>query len=261
MREREDMRIRSRKGPATLVGRERGTPEMTFPRDYRHRERSIAVPAYEVPAVEVARPLSGYERFGKPVFDFIVAGFLLVVTAPLFLVLAIIVRLTMGPGVIFRQTRIGKGGRTFTVYKFRTMRPDRRRETDSSATSAWDGVERRLSHKRPDHPLVTPVGGVLRKLSIDELPQLWNVVRGEMSIVGPRPELPGIVARYESWQHRRHEVKPGLTGLWQVTARGTAVMHERTDVDIEYLSRIGFRTDLSLILRTIPVMLLRQGAF
>jgi len=264
MHERENIGIRSRTGPAALVDSD--VAELTFPRDVRHRDANLPVSGCQTPTVEVTRPATGYERFGKPLFDFVVAAMLLVLTAPVFIVLAIAVRLSMGPGVIFRQKRIGKGGRTFTVYKFRTMRPDRRKQTDGSppsgpTPSTWDGVERRLSHKRPDHPLVTPVGAVLRKLSIDELPQLWNVVRGEMSIVGPRPELPGIVARYEGWQHRRHEVKPGLTGLWQVTARGTAVMHERTDVDIEYLSRIGFRTDLSLILRTIPVMLSREGAF
>ena len=124
--------------------------------------RTSLSPDRQTPTVEVTRPTTAYERFGKPLFDFVVAAMLLVLTAPVFIVLAIAVRLSMGPGVIFRQKRIGKGGRTFTVYKFRTMRPDRRQQTDGSAPSGyavrWDGVERRLSHKRPDHPLVTPVG-------------------------------------------------------------------------------------------------------
>jgi lipopolysaccharide/colanic/teichoic acid biosynthesis glycosyltransferase len=198
-----------------------------------------------------------YERFMKPAFDRVGAVVMLLLLTPLLAAIAVAIRITMGRGVIFKQKRIGKDERLFTVYKFRTMRPDRR----CSVCPPMNGQERRRTHKSPYHPLVTPVGRVLRQLSLDELPQLWNVVRGDMSLVGPRPELPWIVDRYEAWQHRRHEVKPGLTGLWQVTTRGNGVMHDRTDVDLEYLDRISLRTDVWLMLRTIPVMVGRRGSF
>jgi lipopolysaccharide/colanic/teichoic acid biosynthesis glycosyltransferase len=103
------------------------------------------------------------------------------------------------------------------------------------------------------------VGRFLRKSSMDELPQFWNVVRGEMSLVGPRPELVEIVNRYEPWQHQRHVVKPGLTGLWQVTTRGSGMMHLHTDIDLEYIQTIGLRTDLRILLQTIPATLQRKG--
>ena len=137
MRERENIGIRSRTGPAVFVGSDSAVSELTFPRDVRHHDADlpVSVPGSHTATVEVTRPSTAYERFGKPVFDFVVAAMLLVLTAPVFLVLAIAVRLSMGRGVIFRQKRIGKRGRTFTVYKFRTMRPDRRQQTVGSAPS------------------------------------------------------------------------------------------------------------------------------
>ena len=110
-----------------------------------------------------------------------------------------------------------------------------------------------------DDPRHTRVGRFLRKWSLDELPQFWNVVRGDMSLVGPRPELVEIVARYEPWQHQRHVVKPGLTGLWQVSSRGTGMMHLHTDIDLEYIETMGPITDLKILLRTIPATLRRRG--
>jgi len=198
-----------------------------------------------------------YERIVKPVMDRVVALVLLLLLSPVFAVIALAIRSTMGRGVIFHQERVGKDGRLFTLYKFRTMRPDRRRRPGPPLT----GVERRRTHKSPFHPLVTPVGRVLRKLSVDELPQLWNVMCGQMSMVGPRPELPWIVEGYEPWQHLRHLVKPGLTGLWQVTTRGDGVMHDRTDVDLEYIDQMSFHRDVWIMLRTVPVMIARRGSF
>jgi len=180
---------------------------------------------------------------------------MLLLLFPILTLIALLIRVKMGSGVIFKQTRVGRDERLFTVYKFRTMMPDRRRGSGVRT----DGHERRRTHKSPQHPLVTPLGRVLRQLGLDELPQLWNVVRGDMSLVGPRPELPWIVERYDAWQHRRHAVKPGMTGLWQVTTRGVQLMHHRTDVDLDYLDRVCFRTDASLMLRTIPVMIRRRA--
>jgi lipopolysaccharide/colanic/teichoic acid biosynthesis glycosyltransferase len=157
--------------------------------------------------------------------------------------------------VIYRQTRVGQGGSTFDVLKFRTMAPDRR-----LAQRPYEGLDRRRTHKSVQDPRHTKVGRLLREYSLDELPQLWNVVRGDLSLVGPRPELVAIVERYESWQHLRHTVKPGLTGLWQVTERGNGLMHEHTNVDLQYLRSVSFLVDAKILLLTPLVMLgLRRG--
>src|SRR5205807_7999289 len=119
--------------------------------------------------------------------------------------------------------------------------------------------ERRRCHKTATDPRVTRIGRVLRALSIDELPQLVNVLRGDMSLVGPRPELVEIAAKYEPWQHARHAVKPGVTGLWQISERTTTPMHEATAVDLEYVERLSFFTDCAILARTVPAVLLRRG--
>ena len=235
---------------------------------------------------------SAYERHVKPAFDRAVASILLVVLSPLLLAIAIAVRVNLGPGVLYRQERIGQGGDTFSMLKFRTMHPDRRRTALGElradrrlgadrrgadrrrAQVAFEGPERRsgaerrhgerrapeasrrLTHKTPDDPRHTRLGRFLRSSSLDELPQLVNVLRGELSLVGPRPELPEVVANYEPWQHARHEVKPGLTGLWQTTDRANGEpMHLHVDKDLEYIERLSVRTDLSILLVTVPVLL------
>jgi lipopolysaccharide/colanic/teichoic acid biosynthesis glycosyltransferase len=169
---------------------------------------------------------------------------------PVLLVVAAAARLTVGSPIVFRQRRVGRDGRPFTVFKFRTMAEDRRREETGFA-----GPDRRVCHKRADDPRHTCVGRVLRRLSLDELPQLWNVLRGDMSLVGPRPELVTIVeTKYEAWQHERHVVKPGITGLWQVSARGNGVMYEFTDIDIEYVRSVSLIGDLKILARTFPAL-------
>ena len=197
-----------------------------------------------------------YPNLVKPVIDRVGATLLLVAAAPWMLLIAIAVAIRIGRPIIFRQERVGQDGKLFTVYKFRTMTGDRR-----SQEVVYESEDRRVSHKREDDPRLTPLGRSLRRWSADELPQLWNVVRGDMSIVGPRPELPSIVSRFEPWQHERHAVKPGLTGYWQVYARGDGqLMHERTDLDIAYVRSISLRTDLKILLLTIPAVLgLRKG--
>lgn len=199
-----------------------------------------------------------YSHFVKPLFDRAMAAVLLVVLAPALLAAVIAVRVSLGPGVLFRQRRVGQGGRLFTVYKFRSMLHPHQ------VQGALHGENCRLcggiSHKCPADPRHTTMGRVLRKFSIDELPQLVNVLRGEMSLVGPRPELPEIVARYEPWQHDRHRVKPGLTGLWQVTERGSGqLMWESTGPDLEYVRRVSLLTDLSILVRTVPAILGSQA--
>lgn len=200
-----------------------------------------------VPDVHEAGP---YERFVKPIID-IGAGILLtILTAPIVAVIVPLLWWKMGRPAIFRQTRIGRHGKPFTVYKFRTMLPDRRLQV-----VAFDGRDRRVNHKSEQDPRHTGLGRFLRKWSLDEIPQFWNVAKGDMSIVGPRPELPHIVDRYEPWQHRRHEVKPGLTGRWQVSVRGDIPMHQATDVDVEYVDSLSFVEDVRIVVRTPKAML------
>lgn len=203
------------------------------------------------------RAPSRYERWVKPVIDRVVAAVLVLLFTPVLLVVAIAVLIAIGRPVLFGQTRIGRDGRAFSMFKFRTMLPDRRDRQGS-----YDGPERRRTHKSPDDPRHTPLGRLMRKLSLDELPQLFNVLRGEMSLVGPRPELVDLTATFEPWQRMRHVVKPGVTGLWQVTERGRGRrLHECVDVDLTYIDGLSFRRDLLIFLRT-PIALLRtRGVF
>lgn len=201
------------------------------------------------------QPQGPYQRWGKRALDLVGGAVALVVLSPVLALGAVAVALSLGRPVLFRQQRVGRAGRTFVCLKFRTMYPDRRAH-DAGPRALG---ERRVTHKSADDPRLTPLGRFLRTWSIDELPQLVNVLRGEMSLVGPRPELPSVVARYEPWQHGRHVVKPGMTGLWQVSARAATAMHEATAIDLEYIERLSLRTDLSILARTIPALLTQRG--
>jgi lipopolysaccharide/colanic/teichoic acid biosynthesis glycosyltransferase len=186
-----------------------------------------------------------YEKAVKPTTDRIAGITLSILTLPLMLFIVPLIWVKLGRPAIFTQVRIGRFGNEFTVYKLRTMEADRR-----DGDISYDHTDRRVNHKSTADPRHTSLGRFLRKWSLDEIPQFWNVAIGEMSIVGPRPELPEIVNRYEPWQHRRHEVSPGITGLWQVSARGDAPMHEATDIDVDYVDNVGFTEDLRIILST-----------
>jgi lipopolysaccharide/colanic/teichoic acid biosynthesis glycosyltransferase len=207
-----------------------------------HRAPLRAVPETHAPG--------SYERYVKPFIDRSAGILLSLITLPIVLVIVPLIWWQMGRPAIFTQERIGRFGVPFTVYKFRTMNQDRR-----MAAVPIDGDERRVNHKSTDDPRHTSLGRFLRKWSLDEIPQFWNVALGHMSLIGPRPELPSIVDRYEPWQHRRHEVKPGLTGLWQVSARGDVPMHEATDIDIAYVEDVCFSTDFRIVVRTPSAML------
>lgn len=190
-----------------------------------------------------------YTRFVKPLMDRLVAATALCVLAVPMLCIAGLVYASMGRPILFRQRRVGRGGREFDVLKFRTMNADRRQR----AANVRD--DKRLTHKSESDPRHTQIGRWLRRYSLDELPQLINVLRGDMSLVGPRPELVSVVERhYNEALHQRHLVKPGLTGLWQISARGDGPMHENGAWDIVYVQRVSALTDLSIILRTPLVM-------
>lgn len=195
-----------------------------------------------------------YERWAKPLLDRSMALLLLVLLSPIMVMLSVVVVITIGRPVLLRQARGGRGGTSFAMLKFRTMLPDRRLRD-----VAYAGPERRVTHKSADDPRHTLVGRIMRKLSLDELPQLINVVGGHMSLVGPRPEMMQLVEGYAPWQHCRHLVRPGLTGLWQTTERGSGrVMHECVDLDLQYISTMSFRRDMAILLRT-PSILLRSN--
>ena len=195
-----------------------------------------------------------YSSVVKPTVDRVIAALLLIILVPLIVVIACSIRLRLGPGVIYGQRRVGKDQRTFTMYKFRTMAPDRR-----CCQKPFCGVDRRVMHKCDDDPRHTRLGRKLRQWSLDEIPQLWNVLRGDMSLVGPRPELVDVVAKYGLWEHPRHWVKPGITGLFQISPDRAGLLHENVHYDREYVSRCGFRHDIRILLRTPRAVLQRYG--
>ncbi len=193
----------------------------------------------------------------KRVVDFAMALVLLLVLSPVFLVLALLIKLTSNGPVLYRQTRCGLGGRKFTLYKFRSMQPDadlRREELE--ALNEVDGPVFKIKND----PRCTPVGRFMRKFSLDELPQLVNVLKGEMSFVGPRPPLAEEVEKYEPWQRRRLRMPPGLTCLWALEGRSQLNFRRWMELDLEYIANWSFALDWKILLKTIPVVLLGRGA-
>jgi lipopolysaccharide/colanic/teichoic acid biosynthesis glycosyltransferase len=202
----------------------------------------------------------------KRVLDIAAALALIVILAPLLAVLVALVRITSAGPALFRQERLGMGSRRFTMFKLRTMYLDNddriHRDYVASMLSSTEeavAVEGRRLYKLEADPRVTTLGAFLRKTSLDELPQLFNVLRGEMSLVGPRPVLPWEAAMFAEPYQRRFCVKPGITGLWQVSGRSRLSMQEALDLDIEYVARRSFVLDLLILCRTIPAVC-RGGA-
>ena len=180
----------------------------------------------------------------------------LILLSPVLLLTALAIRLREGSPVLFTQARVGLHGRPFTIYKFRSMVSDAEERYEEVATlSDTQGA----AFKMADDPRVTPLGEFLRRSSIDELPQLWNVLRGDMSLIGPRPAPPREVAEYDIWHRRRLSMKPGLTGLWQVGSRLDKHFDERAQLDLEYIDRWSLLLDLKIILLTVPAVLGRTG--
>lgn len=201
---------------------------------------------------------AGWQGVAKRVLDVTVAAALLVLTAPLLLLIALAVKLDSPGPVIFRQRRVGKNGREFTFYKFRGMVADA--EARLHEVAHLNEVDGPIFKSRRD-PRVTRVGRVLRRTSLDELPQLWNVLRGDMSLVGPRPPLPAEVAKYEPWQRDRLLAPGGITGLWQVSGRNLLGFEDMVRLDLEYITRWSLWLDLRILLRTMLVVLTARGAY
>jgi exopolysaccharide biosynthesis polyprenyl glycosylphosphotransferase len=189
---------------------------------------------------------------GKRVLDIIGSAVALTLLSPLLLVVAIWILRRDGRPILFRQPRVGLHGRPFQVVKFRTMVPDAEEQLDELLDqNEIQGHAFKLS----DDPRLTKTGRWLRRTSIDELPQLWNVLKGEMSLVGPRPPLPREVAGYDVWHRRRLSMKPGITGLWQVSARHEEEFDRWVEMDLDYIDRWSLWLDLKIMVRTIPAML------
>ncbi len=214
-----------------------------------------------IPLIGLRDPaITGFQRLVKRSFDLALSVTLLLLLWPLMLLIAIVIKATSPGGpVIFKQERVGENGKFFMMYKFRTMVPDA--EQVALEKFQREGVESFEWHKRPDDPRVTPLGRVLRHTSLDELPQLFNVIKGEMSLVGPRPELPYIVAHYEPWQYKRFSVPPGITGWWQVNGRSERAMHLHTEDDLYYIQNYSPWLDLVILWRTIGAVIKGRGAY
>jgi exopolysaccharide biosynthesis polyprenyl glycosylphosphotransferase len=212
-----------------------------------------------VPMISLKAPaLTGYQRLVKRVFDLVFGTFLLLLSMPFMGVIALAIKLDSTGPALFKQRRVGENGRLFLMYKFRTMVND----ADELFKEVIHYDEHgKIVHKLPNDPRITRVGHFLRETSLDELPQFFNVLKGDMSLVGPRPELPILVEKYETWQRKRFAVPQGITGWWQVNGRSDKLMHLNTEDDLYYVQNYSLLLDLQILLKTVWVVLSRRGAF
>jgi lipopolysaccharide/colanic/teichoic acid biosynthesis glycosyltransferase len=218
------------------------------------RDPSLDEVIASIPAAPVSR---GY-LVAKRIIDIVGASIGLVVALPTMILTAIAVRLESEGGVFFHHTRLGQGGKPFQFYKFRSMCQEA--VTLKAALQGMNEVTGPVFKIRRD-PRMTRIGRLIRKMSIDELPQLWHVLTGEMSLVGPRPPVPEEVLRYAPWMLERLSVKPGLTCIWQVTGRSDIGFDDWMRLDVEYVRRRSLWLDIKILLQTIPAVLTGRGAY
>lgn len=198
-------------------------------------------------------------HFCKRMMDLVLSACGLVALSPVLLIIAVAIKYGEKDGaIIYRQQRVGKDGKLFSIYKFRSMCMDADKKLGE--LQQLNEVEGAM-FKLHNDPRVTKVGKMLRRTSLDELPQLYNVLRGDMSLVGPRPPLPNEVAQYSDYDKQRLLVTPGCTGLWQVSARNEVGFHEMVELDLQYIQRSGLMYDLAIILKTIKIMIIPNGAY
>jgi exopolysaccharide biosynthesis polyprenyl glycosylphosphotransferase len=224
-----------------------------------------------VPRISFGEPaLKGVGLVAKRFVDMAISAVILSIFSPLFLLISLLIKVFSPGPILYKQIRAGKDGRPFTFYKFRTMRHD----IDDTlhreyATNFIGGKELRLRdeksdtkvYKMPNDPRITTIGRILRKTSLDELPQLFNVIRGDMSLVGPRPPIAYELTIYKEWHKRRLRAKPGITGLWQVSGRSSVPFHDMVLLDLYYINRWSLPLDFEIIVKTIPVVLSGKGAY
>lgn len=213
-----------------------------------------------IPMINLRDPaLNDVQRLVKRIFDLTVGGIIVFLLLPILLVISLLIKLDSKGTIIFRQERVGENGRIFKMYKFRTMEPNADENREQVTEVSADG--RILFHKSPNDPRITHIGRILRRTSLDELPQLFNVLKGDMSLVGPRPELPWLVDQYELWQRKRFAVPQGMTGWWQVNGRSDKPLHLNTEDDIYYVQNYSIWMDIYILLKTPWVVLRGKGAY
>lgn len=201
-----------------------------------------------IPSLDLGKVhFSWWKRFYKSVFDFLISLVILLISLPLWICIAIAITIDSKGKILLSQKRVGLNGKLFYMYKFRTMKQE---------TPLYEAAPSGKNDSR-----VTKVGKILRRTSLDELPQLLNIIKGDMSIVGPRPEMPFVVKTYSQWQKRRLMVKPGLTGLWQILGRKDLPLHENLEYDFYYINNQSLLLDIVIILKTIPLVILGKGAY
>lgn len=205
-----------------------------------------------------ASALDEYERAVKRVFDLVIGTLALLVSLPLIGIAGLLIWLEDRGSVFFLQKRVGENGKPFSMIKLRTMVPDAEKKQDEVQLRDADG---NLIHKFKGDPRITHVGRVIRRFSVDELPQLINVLLGDMSLVGPRPELPSLVEKYQPWQRKRFVVPPGITGWWQVNGRSDRPMHLHTEDDLYYIQNYSIWLDIQILVQTIWVVLVGRGSY
>jgi len=214
----------------------------------------------DMPLVTLKEPvMDGFALLAKRALDLVIAVCALLLLWPAMLIIAIVIKLDSAGPVIFKQQRVGLQGKLFWMYKFRTMQVGADRDIDIIMGRTEEGKS--FLHKEWHDPRITRVGRYLRRWSLDELPQLFNVLRGEMSIVGPRPELPLLVQDYEPWQRKRLSVPPGITGWWQVTDRADKPMALYSEADLYYIRNYSLLLDLQILFRTIGAVIRGKGAY
>lgn len=205
-----------------------------------------------------ASSLNDSQRFVKRVFDIFIALVSLIPGIPTMLIIGILILIKDGKPIFFKQPRVGENGKTFMIYKFRTMVNNAEDLAESVMKLDENG---NIIHKSKDDPRVTRVGRILRHYSLDELPQIFNVLLGNMSLVGPRPELPFLVKNYEPWQRKRFTVPPGMTGWWQINGRSNRPLHLNTEDDIYYIDHYSYWLDIKILFKTALMVLKGKGAY
>lgn len=223
-------------------------------------EHTVALSYVAAEDLRLVRQRSLYERRVKRPLD-IVGGLLIGLLAlPVALLIALAIRVGLGKGILYSQRRVGMDGSPFVIWKFRTMRHDRRKREIGEIEEAPVESDRRSEHKHDNDPRHTGLGRTLRRLSLDELPQLLNVLRGDMSLVGPRPELVGVAQERGYLDHIRHEVRPGMTGPYQVSdLRLNGDLRDGLELDADYVNNLTFMNDLRYLAQTVSVMLGRSS--
>jgi exopolysaccharide biosynthesis polyprenyl glycosylphosphotransferase len=212
-----------------------------------------------MPLLTLKEPvLDPFQRLVKRCFDLVVTLLVLIPALPLMAIMALAIRLDSPGPVLFKQKRVGEGKRLFTILKFRTMCQNAEALQANYTHLDENG---NMIHKNEHDDRVTRVGGFLRRSSLDELPQLFNILRGDMSWVGPRPEMPWLVDLYQPWQRKRFEVPQGLTGWWQINGRSDKPMHLHTEDDLYYIQHYSLLLDIKILVRTVKVVLLGHGAY